>query len=287
MDKHAAEEYSQSIGQIGNGFMRQVMWAREQGVPETLGMTIAEWVTKYVGYPKLPIPERREAVAQLTAEGYSRRETGEILGVTHTTVERDLNSGTNVPKNASKRAKTGTNVPPPQELIEQAKAEAHEEARETYEAEIANLQVNVGAFEAEIANLQINAGAKLRERDRLIQTQKEQIEKQEKQHREELAKVRQELVQGPPPTDFAKEIGQLTGPLVKFIQHDNLVNMLIELESQKEDRVNDWDVPELERVIHALLSLSKRAQSWAERLIPMNDKWKNRIHSHFEEGNTL
>lgn len=44
---------------------------------------------------RLSIPERREAVAELAADGMSQREIGDVLGVTQMTVSRDL-SVTNV-----------------------------------------------------------------------------------------------------------------------------------------------------------------------------------------------
>jgi transposase len=42
------------------------------------------------GYIKMSIPERRDAVQNLTAEGHSVRETAEILGVSHGTINNDV-----------------------------------------------------------------------------------------------------------------------------------------------------------------------------------------------------
>jgi len=40
----------------------------------------------------MSIPERREAVAELTEEGMSTREIGEVLGVGKSTVDRDISA---------------------------------------------------------------------------------------------------------------------------------------------------------------------------------------------------
>ncbi len=49
-------------------------------------------------------------VAELTAEGSSTREIAEVLGTSHTTIERDL-TGTNVPDSPVEAVETVTNVP--------------------------------------------------------------------------------------------------------------------------------------------------------------------------------
>jgi hypothetical protein len=51
------------------------------GVPKALGLSIEQWVTERLGgYIKLSIPERREAVKELSSEGHSNCEVGKILG---------------------------------------------------------------------------------------------------------------------------------------------------------------------------------------------------------------
>src|SRR4051812_38169900 len=106
MNSADAEEYSQALGQITAGAWRQVALGRRLGVPQALGLTTEQWVEHRLGgYTRLAITERREAVAELTAPeenggmGLSQRQTAAVLGVTHTTVRRDVElvSGTNVP----------------------------------------------------------------------------------------------------------------------------------------------------------------------------------------------
>jgi predicted transcriptional regulator len=85
-----AEEYTASLGQIVAGSWRQVAWADRQGIPAALGLTTREWVERRLGgYVRLAIPERREAVAELTEEGLSQREVANVLGVDQATVQRD------------------------------------------------------------------------------------------------------------------------------------------------------------------------------------------------------
>jgi phage N-6-adenine-methyltransferase len=94
MNREDAEEYSQSLGQIMGGSWRQIELAKKLGVPSALGLKVTEWVEKHLGgYVRLSIPERREAVKELTEQGQSTREIGEVLGVDHKTVVNDLKAG--------------------------------------------------------------------------------------------------------------------------------------------------------------------------------------------------
>jgi hypothetical protein len=85
-----AEEYTQALGQVVAGGWRQVALGERLGVPAALGLSTEEWVQQRLGgYVRLSIPKRREAVAELTDEGMSTREIGDVLGVDHATVARD------------------------------------------------------------------------------------------------------------------------------------------------------------------------------------------------------
>ncbi len=92
MAETSAREYSESLSLITEGWMRQYVWAINQRVPEALGMTRDEWTAKYHRPPKLTIEERREAVAELEAEGHSQREIARTLGVSEPTIRRDVAS---------------------------------------------------------------------------------------------------------------------------------------------------------------------------------------------------
>lgn len=89
--KHAeAEEFTQSLSQIFAGSYRQILWAQQQRIPEALGLTTNEWVTERLGgYVRMSIPDRREAVAELTEEGLSNREQAQVLGVDEGTIRND------------------------------------------------------------------------------------------------------------------------------------------------------------------------------------------------------
>lgn len=96
MTPEDAEEYTQSLGQIVAGSWRQIAWAQRQGIPGALGMTTEQWVQERLGgYVRLAIPERREAVRELTAPladgggGLSTREAAAVLGVRNGTVWND------------------------------------------------------------------------------------------------------------------------------------------------------------------------------------------------------
>lgn len=86
-----AEEYTQSLAQVGAGWWRQRALGIRLGVHQSLGLSIEEWSERLGGYVRMAIPERREAVAELTSDGFSQRETAAILGVGVGTVNADLN----------------------------------------------------------------------------------------------------------------------------------------------------------------------------------------------------
>lgn len=88
-----AEEYSQSLAQIGEGWWRQVAWAFRQGIPEALEMSRRDWAEKYHGYFKMAIPERQDAVAELAAEGMNNSQIADTLGVDEGTVRNDRKAG--------------------------------------------------------------------------------------------------------------------------------------------------------------------------------------------------
>jgi phage N-6-adenine-methyltransferase len=90
MEQPQALEWSESLAQIGAGWWRLNALAFEMGVPESLGLERREWAELYHPYLRIPIPDRREAVAELTEEGYSQREIADALGVDDRTVGRDL-----------------------------------------------------------------------------------------------------------------------------------------------------------------------------------------------------
>jgi hypothetical protein len=93
-----AEEYTQALAQVWAGGWRQAALGKRLGVPAALGLTTEEWVQQRLGgYVRLSIPDRREAVTELTGEGMSSREIGDVLGVDHTTVIGDRRAGENSP----------------------------------------------------------------------------------------------------------------------------------------------------------------------------------------------
>lgn len=90
MNREEAEEYTQSVGQVCAGGYRQVVLGKKMGVPQALGLTTAEWVEKRLGgYVRMSIPQRREAVEELLAEGHSQHGVAEYLGIDQATVSRD------------------------------------------------------------------------------------------------------------------------------------------------------------------------------------------------------
>jgi len=91
MSAAEAEEFTAALGQVFSGGWRLIAHAHRQGIPRALGLTTEQWVmSRLGGYAKLPLSERREAVAELGAGGLSQREIAGVLGVGAMTVNRVL-----------------------------------------------------------------------------------------------------------------------------------------------------------------------------------------------------
>ena len=76
-------------------------------------MSLEEWTERRLGgYVRMSIPERREAVAELAAEGLAQREIAGVLGVGVGTVNRDL-SDDDVPDGTEDHAVTRIQAPQP------------------------------------------------------------------------------------------------------------------------------------------------------------------------------
>jgi len=153
---------------------------------------------------------------------------------------------------------------------------------------VANATETVANATPELDSIKEEHKKEIDELNDKIEKAKTKKKKDDEEHAKEVERLQERisnLQEGPPPTDFEKQIDRVTGPLVSFIQHDDLVKMLSDLEIIKEDTLGEFDMPQLERVIHALVSLSQRAKSWSERLTPTNSQWKHRIH-HLHEGGT-
>ncbi len=99
-----------------------------------LGLTTEQWVNgRLGGYVKLAIPDRRQADAELDAEGYSQREIGRVLGVDEITVRRDMETATNVapafqnttPNDASEEQLAAKAAPSPRDALAALAAEGY------------------------------------------------------------------------------------------------------------------------------------------------------------------
>jgi hypothetical protein len=114
-----AEEYTQALGQVVAGGYRQVGLGVRLGVPAALGLSIREWAEERLGgYVRMAIPERQVAARELVASGLTQRQTADVLGVDHETVNRDLRrprgaSAPRVKEDQPKDADSGANAPPP------------------------------------------------------------------------------------------------------------------------------------------------------------------------------
>jgi hypothetical protein len=60
-----------------------------------------------------------------------------------------------------------------------------------------------------------------------------------------------------------------------FFTHDNdMLELLKDLETSKELIEGEFEMYQLERVIRSLESISRTAEKWSKRLVPVNERWK-------------
>lgn len=88
ISKENAEEYTQTLAQHMVASYRQIELAHRMGIPKTLGYeSLRDWVKNCLGgYMQLSTQERKKAINELEAQGYSQRTIGEILGVSQSVV---------------------------------------------------------------------------------------------------------------------------------------------------------------------------------------------------------
>ena len=118
----------------------------------------------------------------------------------------------------------------------------------------------------------------------------DKLKKANDKHKKEVENLQERILnlqEGPPPSDFEKQVDRVTSPLVSFIQHDDLVKMLSDLEIVKEDIVDELGMYHLERVIGALSSLSYRAETWSKRITPTNGNWNHRVRRLHKEEDVI
>ena len=87
-----AQEFSESLGLIADGFWRQLAWAVESDVPKDMGLSVPEWIDRYRPPVQLE-PAHRKAAAQELKESnpsLSNRAIAAILNVSAPTIAADL-----------------------------------------------------------------------------------------------------------------------------------------------------------------------------------------------------
>ena len=142
LTREEAEEYTQALGQVVAGGWRQVALAKRLGVPQTLGLGVDDWVeTRLGGYVRMSIPERREAVAELTEEGMSTREIGAVLGVGKSTVADDRDAA--VQERTPEPEGPRTDEPNVEASVQDRTPEPDHSAADAYIAEMAEADLTL------------------------------------------------------------------------------------------------------------------------------------------------
>jgi predicted transcriptional regulator len=100
-------------------------------------MTPEQWANTYLGgYVKMELQKRREAVREMSQEGMSLRQIGDVLGVNHQTVSNDLHSvenSTNTNGQKPDSVETSTETENVEAWKAKHEAQLHEQhERETY-----------------------------------------------------------------------------------------------------------------------------------------------------------
>lgn len=165
-----AEEFTQALGQIVAGSWRHIALAKRLGVPKALGLSTEQWVNDRLGgYVRMSIPDRREAVRELKADGHSNRETAEVLGVGEATVRRDTapNGAADSQKPSGNNGSGAPNGAPTPPVDAVAILAADDAVQKQIEAE-AEKAAKTAAREAKRASKLIDDGCKVEDLNALI-----------------------------------------------------------------------------------------------------------------------
>jgi hypothetical protein len=136
LERPDAEEFSQSLEQIGEGWFRQLALGIKLGAPEALGLARREWSDRI----RLKVRDRAERInieTELAAEGLSNRAIADVLGVHHDTVNRDLGGGNPPPVSVMQESNeddNGENPPRADVAHQEALFAANEETRRAEDA---------------------------------------------------------------------------------------------------------------------------------------------------------
>jgi len=93
LSEDAAEEFTAALGQVLAGGLRLAEWGKDNGIPEALGLSKAEWAQKKLrGHLQWDDDDERRLVSKHLTEvlGLSYRRAADIMGVSHVTVWNDL-----------------------------------------------------------------------------------------------------------------------------------------------------------------------------------------------------
>ena len=106
LTKPDAEEFSQSLEQIGEGWFRQLALGIKLRAPEALGLTRREWSDR-IGLKVRDRAERVNIETELSAEGLSNRAIADVLGVAEGTVRNDMAAQNCAPDDVEHEAGAG------------------------------------------------------------------------------------------------------------------------------------------------------------------------------------
>ena len=112
-----AEEYTQTLEQFGDGWIRQLALGVKMGVPALLGMSRQQWSDR-IGITVRSATERQRVVIELASEELSNRAIADVLGVDEGTVRNDL-------KPAAENSAAEDGPQPVQEPVDEAKVKPH------------------------------------------------------------------------------------------------------------------------------------------------------------------
>ena len=104
LTKIDAEEFSQSLEQIGEGWFRQLALGIKLRAPEALRISRREWSDR-IGLKVRDRAERVNIETELSAEGLSNRAIADVWGLTEGTVRNDMAAKIRAPDEVDPRGR--------------------------------------------------------------------------------------------------------------------------------------------------------------------------------------
>jgi transposase len=242
-----------------------------------------------LGLYKIRKGPRQEQVLLLKDEGLSNRQIAKVLGVNPATVDRDVIAATaaNAAPTAANAAPTKAPKPDPI-LIEQAKAEAREEARLQYEAEIQQHLATIKELEGSSETLEAELSVDYKKTIADLQERLNRLEIALRAKNDEHANLIEEIKTDTTSKSLKKGLKDKEEEIKQLKEHINVIHLKIsDITRENSDLKSGKLTPNFRgqlRVMNSSVAALIQADTLVKMLIELEEAKENLEFDHDMEG---